>query len=161
MNELLTNKTRYSDNQITLNTGSNNNMTTLAYLIPVGKIIQDRISGKFSFIDVFDVVNIPPKSNFIYQTFFIAGKITDIKTGRHKIKISIIDPDEEELASVNFPEVDLIIGDVPLSAFFGLVKVEKEGKHYLKAFVDDIELKSHSKFYFDVRKGVANGAANK
>lgn len=161
MNQLLTNITRFSENQVTFNTGDNNNMTTLSYLIPVGKIIQDKITGKFSFIDIFDTFTIPPNLNFLYQSFFIAGKISDIKAGKHKIDISIVDPEEKEFATIHFPERDVVHGDVPLTAFFNIVKFEKIGRYHIKAFVDDEELKGHSKFYFDVKKGVLNDIPGK
>jgi len=131
---------------------------TISFLICAGRIIQDGMTKKYSYIDLFDQIIIPTGNDSFYQTFFVGGKLSVYKNSRYLVEVKIEGPNKKVIGKVSFPEADLVTGDVPLSAFFALVKFTDAGRHYIRVSVNNEDLKDGNKFYFDVVKlGGKNG----
>jgi hypothetical protein len=153
MNQLLTNKTYNYDGQGISNMvkGSKSITTSIIFLVGAGRIIQDTISNKYSYIDLFDMIIIPKENDFWYQTFYVGGKLQVSQSQKYVIEVKIEDPNKTIIGSVLFPETDLVTGEVPLSAFFALVKVSNAGRHYIRVSVNGEEIKD-DRFAFEVVK---------
>ena len=123
-----------------------------------GRIIQDSFRKKYSYIDIFDLINIPQGFEYFYQAFYIGGKLTASQPGTYDIQIRIEDKKGKLLTEVDYKKVDLIAGEVPISSFFDLVKFVEAGRYYIRVSVDGKKIKDDDKFYFDViRLGGENG----
>ncbi len=123
---------------------------TISYLVCAGRVIQDIPTNKYSYIDIFERIALPKDSPFLYQAFFVAGKLSDFKAGGYSIEIKILDPQKKVIGTVPFGNKELVDGDVPFSAYFSLLKIEKLGRHYIKVSVNGKDLADGDRHYFDV-----------
>jgi hypothetical protein len=126
-------------------------MNTLAFLFASGTVIQDTNTKKFTFINTFSAFIIPKTSEFVYQSFVVAGRILDVTHGNNTIEIKIIDQDGQKIASVILSG-ESKTNDVDIVARFDLVKISKIGKYFLKASLNNVDLEDNNKFYLDCTK---------
>jgi len=155
--KFITNLTRFLDNQLDTLSGIRNNTmkNRIDYLFSAGRIIQDVVTKKYSFIDVFDTIYKPNKEQPLFQSFYVGGKL-NMKAGKASVDVKILEHGGKEIAAVNLAkDQEFVEGVVTISAFFVIVKIEKEGRYDIKISIDDKDLED-DKYYFTV-VGEING----
>lgn len=151
MNNYLENSRDFPLTQQSGSIGDMDKEPSVSYLLTTGKIIQDSASGKFSFIDVFDIIVIPKNDPSTIQSFSIGGKLMNAKAGILSVDVKILNPKGEVLSKMPLSG-KVNGGDVELSVLFPIVEFKDEGVYLLKVSMDGKDLPDDNKFYFKVRK---------
>lgn len=126
-------------------------MATISYLLCAGRVIQDTVTGKYSYIDIFDRIMLLKDQKSIWQAFYIAGKLSNIQAGKYNIEVQIIDPESKEFGKVTFVSRDLVAGDATFSAYYALLNVEKVGRYNIKILINGkVLVDKVNRYYFDV-----------
>lgn len=126
---------------------------TLSYLVPTNRILQDSTSTKFTAIDVFSLIWIPKDQPFTLQSFSVLGRVFNLSLGQFKGDVKIIDPSGVILQTSTI-EGDIKGGDLAFAAVFNLVKIEKEGKHFIRFSVNGRDLEDGDRYFIVVQKMV-------
>lgn len=125
----------------------------IAYLLPALRVMKDEVSKKYSFIDVFSVINIPKDQEMIPQFFFIGGRILGATTNESaEIDVRVVHENgtlELARAVLRGPVKD---GDVDIAAYFGPTLVSVPGKYYFRVIYDGTPLEDNNKYFFTVVK---------
>lgn len=124
----------------------------IAFLFACGNIIQDSGTKKFTYIDVFTAFVISKEVEFIYQNFWVAGRILNIDQGENKIEVKFIDATGEREYGAAFVGGISKTQDTDFAARFDLVKLDRAGKFYLRTFLNGKQLNDGNRFYLEVRK---------
>ncbi len=124
---------------------------TLSYLLTCGRVIKDQNTQFFTYLDVFDMLVIPKGSEFLIQSFCVAGKLHLDISGQVEAKIKFIYPDGTESIPSSVSGI-VNPGYLEITASFNMVKFSQIGKHYLKVNFQGEQLETSNKFYFEVIK---------
>ena len=137
------------------------NHTSISYLILTSRAIQDNVTSRWSYIDLFNYVAIDKKLGFSFNSFFIVGRISDAPIGNIAGAVTMYKPNGDELARAEFSgvvaESPLVPGntDTDVVVSFESVKFEEEG-HYTYSITVNNETYKEDRFYLEVLSDVAN-----
>lgn len=137
--------------EVTMPTNKKSDKPALSYLFTCANAIQDKLSGRWSYIDSFDGVTIPTGLEFYIQSYYVIGKINRVKPGENITEVQVIDPDGVLFANVKLSGT-LVEGDVTFAAFFLANRFEKTGRYYLRALQNGQRLADGERHYFTVEK---------
>jgi hypothetical protein len=154
MMQFLTNRDKIQEAQCVnykLRINMSTKKTSVAFLIFANRVIQDAISGKWSYIDVFDEIVIPASLDYFYQSFNIGGRLNNVPAGETKMELRLIDPNDLVFATQVLTGT-LQKGDVGLTAAFNLLKFVLPGIYTLQIFFNGAELPTSNKYHIKVSK---------
>jgi len=100
-------------------------------------VIQDRMTGKWSVIGVFDRI-LSPAYPVIHPSVAFYVKMGDLQ-GRYRIKVEFRDETDKKVGVIEGPPID--VKEVAQSFELGIglanVKLERPGKYQFQLFVND------------------------
>lgn len=100
-------------------------------------VIQDRMTGKWTVVGVFDRI-MAPAFPVIHSTVAFYVKMGDLQ-GRYKIKVEFRDATDNRIGLIEGPPIDLKDSAQTFELGIGLanVKLEKPGKYQFQLFVNE------------------------
>jgi hypothetical protein len=100
-------------------------------------VIQDRMTGKWSIVGVFDRI-LSPAFPVVHPAVAFYVKMGDLQ-GRYRIKVDFRDSTDKQLGLIEGPPID--VKDVAQSFELGIglanVKLDRPGKYQFQLFVND------------------------
>ena len=72
----------------------------VSYLFPTLRAIEDQPTNKWSYIDAFTIIKLPEDVRFLYQSFYIVGKVKNLPIGEIDGNVTIYKPDNKVLSTI-------------------------------------------------------------
>jgi hypothetical protein len=100
-------------------------------------VIQDRMTGKWSIIGVFDRI-LSPAFPVVHQQVAFYVKMGDLQ-GRYRIKVDFRDAADKQMGLIEGPPIDIkdVAHSFELGIGLGNVKLDRPGKYQFQLYVND------------------------
>lgn len=101
------------------------------------QVLQDRLTGKWSVIGIFDRV-LAPKYPVMHPTVAIYLKLGDAQ-GRYRMRVEFRDADDRRVGAFEGVELDVTerTGDVEVGLPTHMLPVEKPGRYQFQLYIND------------------------